>query len=251
MDRILIVPAAGRGSRLGRAEPKALVGVAGRPMLDHLLGLHGAFVDRVVAVVSPHALAAFDAFKRERAAPLELVVQQHATGMLDAILTARDAVSRLEPKRIAITWCDQIAVTAMTAQRLAARTRVADAPDLVFPTFVVEGPYIHFERDAGGRIVGVRQHREGDEMPARGETDIGLFDLSLRVYLTELSEYADRAPAARRTGERNFLPFIPWLAARRPVETFSGVAAVEAVGVNTPDELSVVEAYLEGSGRLG
>jgi hypothetical protein len=52
------------------------------------------------------------------------------------------------------------------------------------------------------------------------------------------------------TGERNFLPFIPWLAAHgKRIETVSGHSAVETVGVNTPDELVTIEAHLQKSGR--
>src|SRR5204863_274382 len=59
MDRLLIVPAAGRGSRLGSRAPKALVPVAGVPMLDHLLTMHQATVDRFIVVVAPEAITAF------------------------------------------------------------------------------------------------------------------------------------------------------------------------------------------------
>ena len=37
MNRVLVVPAAGMGTRLGSAVPKALTLVAGRPMIDHVL----------------------------------------------------------------------------------------------------------------------------------------------------------------------------------------------------------------------
>jgi len=45
-------------------------------------------------------------------------------------------------------------------------------------------------------------------------------------------------------GERNFLPFIPWIARTETVTTFAAHDPMEAVGVNTPDELVKVERYL-------
>jgi hypothetical protein len=118
------------------------------------------------------------------------------------------------------------------------------AAALVFPTLEVERPYIHFDRDEGGRIVGVRQRREGDRMPDRGETDMGLFDLSRDAYQRDLAAFANEAPASSGTGERNFLPFIPWLAARSAVETIPGSEGIETIGINTPEELAAVEAHL-------
>ena len=81
-------------------------------------------------------------------------------------------------------------------------------------------------------------------MPAEGESDMGLFALTRAAYLNDLPAYAVAPGIGRVTGERNFLPFIPWLAARRAVMTFPAVDALEAVGVNTPDDLARVERYL-------
>ena len=51
--RLLIVPAAGRGSRLGAAVPKPFVTVAGISMLDRLVDLYDRHVERFLVVVNP------------------------------------------------------------------------------------------------------------------------------------------------------------------------------------------------------
>jgi bifunctional N-acetylglucosamine-1-phosphate-uridyltransferase/glucosamine-1-phosphate-acetyltransferase GlmU-like protein len=249
MKRLLIVPAAGRGSRLGVAGPKALVPVDGRPMLDHLLAMHEASVDRVVLVVAPGAREEFAAFARARELSLDLAVQAEPTGMLDAIWTAQPFVARYRPVRVVVTWCDQIGVTARTIRRLDERAQAADAPPLLLPTLEVTRPYIHFDRDASGRIVGVRQRRDGDAMPERGETDMGLFDLSLDAYLHDLERFARGTKPSPTTGERNFLPFIPWLASRHIVETIPGMSPIEVLGINTPEDLATIESYLADAER--
>jgi hypothetical protein len=48
-----------------------------------------------------------------------------------------------------------------------------------------------------------------------------------------------------RTRERNFLPFIPWLARTHAVVTFPCEHPMEAIGVNTPEDLARVERYLQ------
>jgi glycosyltransferase involved in cell wall biosynthesis len=81
-------------------------------------------------------------------------------------------------------------------------------------------------------------------MPAEGESEMGVFSLNRDGYLNRLHEFALAPEIGTRTGERNFLPFIPWIAARCDVVTFPCVDEMEAVGVNTPDELHRVEEYL-------
>lgn len=63
MSVVALVPAAGRGERLGAAIPKALVPLAGRPLLCHALGalLGSDVVDSAVVAAPAKDLAAFRA----------------------------------------------------------------------------------------------------------------------------------------------------------------------------------------------
>jgi bifunctional UDP-N-acetylglucosamine pyrophosphorylase/glucosamine-1-phosphate N-acetyltransferase len=241
MERLLIIPAAGLGSRLGAHTPKLLAPVNGRPMLDHLLAMYAA-VDRVALVVHPGARAAVHQALAKSSAVVTLCVQDTPTGMLDAILLARSAVEAGRPRRVWITWCDQVAIHPITIERLVD----ADESDplVALPTCVRDSPYVHFARDPSGRIVRVLHRREGDAVPAAGESDAGLFSLSLHAYLELLPDFAAAPGAGSHTGERNFLPFIPWAAQRGSVVTFPCVEAAESIGVNTPEDLAAVERTL-------
>jgi hypothetical protein len=73
---------------------------------------------------------------------------------------------------------------------------------------------------------------------------MGLFSLSRRAYFELLPEFARLDQAGATTGERNFLPFLPWAAARGRLITFRCGDAREAIGVNTPDDRAQVEAFL-------
>jgi bifunctional UDP-N-acetylglucosamine pyrophosphorylase / glucosamine-1-phosphate N-acetyltransferase len=243
MDRLLVIPAAGLGSRLGAHTPKLLALVNGRPMLDHLLSLYAPVVDRVALVVHPAARGAvmrvLEEFGRTG---IEVFVQEQPTGMLDAILLARPAVEAGRPRRVWITWCDQVAIHPRTVAHLVE----ADAGDplVALPTCTGPSPYVHLARNASGRIVRVLHRREGDAMPAIGESDAGLFSLSLAGYLDLLRAFAAEPTTGTATGERNFLPFIPWASERGTVLTFPCIDPSEAIGVNTPDDLAVVERTL-------
>ena len=243
MDRLLIIPAAGRGSRLGAAKPKPLVEVNGRSMLDHLAAIYDEFVDHVVVIAHPAFAAEIAAW----GAPLgnvSIAVQSSPTGMLDAILLAAPIVAERQPESIWITWSDQLAVLPATLHRLAELERASPRPAFALPTVARPTPYTHFNRDANGRIVGFLQRREGDVMPSEGESDMGLFAMTRDTFEIDLAEYARQVPTGSATGERNFVPFVPWLAQRKTVVTFPCTHPAEAVGINTPDELREVEAWL-------
>src|SRR5438445_5978622 len=73
-----VIPAAGRGSRLGFDRPKILYPVAGRPILDWLRDLVSPFCSRLVIVASPSGAEYLD----------DCVIQQQPLGMADAIEAA-------------------------------------------------------------------------------------------------------------------------------------------------------------------
>lgn len=246
MNRVLVIPAAGRGSRLGSDGPKFLHPVGGRPMLDYLLDLYLVHVDRVALVVHPSAEAAVRRHCARRGVDAVIAHQEQATGMLDAILCPHEELSQDRPDRVLISWCDQVAVRPETVRRMIERAEGTPTPWLTLATGWNDEPYIHLERDAEGRIVNVLERREGKPMPERGEGDSGIFTLSAEAYFDRLPQFAREARTSEGTGERNFLPFIPWAAARGIVETISVEHPIEQIGVNTPEQAEQLEAFLDG-----
>jgi bifunctional UDP-N-acetylglucosamine pyrophosphorylase/glucosamine-1-phosphate N-acetyltransferase len=243
--RVLVLPAAGTGSRLGSALPKVLHPVAGRPMLAHLAALYRPWIDRWHVVVRPADTSAVEAACAAIGLAARLHVQPAPTGMLDAVLRPLEAVAHDAPSSVWITWCDQIGIRPETLARLAATAPGAAPAAVALPTCRKPEPYIHLDRDRAGRIVYVRHRREGDDMPPIGEADAGLFALSPAAYLNELPRYAAAPDAAGRvTGERNFLPFLPWIERVGTVVTFPCLDGEETIGVNTPADLAAIEAYL-------
>lgn len=244
-NRALVIPAAGRGRRLGAQVPKLLVEVGGRSMTQHLLDLYHEHVGHVVLVVSPEGLEPVSKHIANRPEAISLAVQHEPTGMLDAILLAMPILRENPPQWVWITWSDQIAILPQTANSLAATCDSAGNAAMVVATIERFDPYIHFERDSEARICRVLHAREGDTMPERGESDMGLFAVSAHAYFELLPRYAEEDVPASATGERNFLPFIAWLRDQGEVLTISGHDPMESMGINTLEELARVETFLD------
>jgi dolichol-phosphate mannosyltransferase len=245
--RALIVPAAGLGTRLQSALPKLLVEVDGVPMIDRLVTLYKAYVGATIVVTNPASIDAVRLHLRDTPG-MEVVVQERPTGMLDAIAIAGRCAAAANAASVWITWCDQVAVHPRTIARLAQLTASHPNAALVMPTVLKADPYIHLERSGAGRITRVLHRREHDTMPPVGESDMGLFALTSAAFNRLLPAYAEEVGVGAATGERNFLPFIPWVAERAEVVTFPSEYPEEATGVNTPEELNTVETYLRARG---
>ena len=212
-------------------------------MIDHVLALYAGIATRAAIVVQPSALASVRQHLETAPMPVELFIQPAPTGMLDAIQLARPAVERVRPRRVWITWCDQIALHPATIAALERADDAVPEPPIALPTCRRSDPYVHFDRD-GDRITRVRHRREGDPMPDIGETDAGLFDLSLAC-VPPRPAVVRRVPGDRGKDRRaqfrplRILDVGPW--PRRHGRMFE---PEEAVGVNTPDELERIEAHL-------
>jgi bifunctional UDP-N-acetylglucosamine pyrophosphorylase / glucosamine-1-phosphate N-acetyltransferase len=241
---LMLVPAAGLGTRLKTQTPKVLQPVLGKAMIDWLLDLYGPAIEQFIVVLHPSFADAVRAHCRSRPR-IAYARQESPTGMLDAILAPRSQVRDAKPERIWITWCDQVAVHPDTVKQLVRVSAEQAAASLIFPTARRQAPYVHIVRDGDGRIGDIQHLREGDVLPADGESDMGLFSLSPEAYLERLVEFSAVSTPAAQTRERNFLPFIPWLSRQKAeVRTFACRDAEEAIGINTAEDLAVVQRYL-------
>src|SRR5438270_954296 len=103
-----VIPAAGRGSRLGFHRPKILYPVAGRPILDWLLDFLLPHCSALVFILSPEGLGDV-AGELESRIPgrFKIAVQPAPTGMGDAVGLALPAVAT---SHVAIVWGDQVAL---------------------------------------------------------------------------------------------------------------------------------------------
>jgi bifunctional N-acetylglucosamine-1-phosphate-uridyltransferase/glucosamine-1-phosphate-acetyltransferase GlmU-like protein len=160
-----------------------------------------------------------------------------------------DAVSLglagVRTEHVAIVWGDQVALRRGSVDACLRLQQGPPEPDLTCPTVMRSNPYIHFERDGEGKISRLLQKREGDPMPAEGESDTGFFcfrTARLHGWLEELRETNARGNA---TGEFNFLPIIPLAAHAGVVITPRIMTLEETVGVNSREDAELLGTVLE------
>ena len=223
-----VIPAAGKGSRLGYSRPKALFPVLGRPLIDWVLEPISRYCAQAVVIVSPedeHSIREALGDKRGNL-PIDFQLQHESKGTADAVWCSRPSVRT--PHTLVI-WADQISVQPQTLELCMKAHLARPGAELTFPTAMREKPYISLVRDNSGRILAVEQARESRISTSSGESDCGLFLFATARLFEELERAAlDEKRRGAATGELNLLSLIP--------EFDKQPGACACVRVSSPDE---------------
>jgi bifunctional N-acetylglucosamine-1-phosphate-uridyltransferase/glucosamine-1-phosphate-acetyltransferase GlmU-like protein len=240
-----IVPAAGRGSRLGFDKPKILYPVADQPIIDWLLRFLRPNCSRIVFVLSPDGRPVVEQYLAQQwpGDRFDTAVQEVPTGMGDAV---QAGLAQVRTPLVCIVWGDQVALRSESVEACLRLQQGHLRPDMTIPTVLRNDPYIHFERGEDGRIRFLLQAREGDRMPRTGESDTGFFCFrteALQALLAELRQRPELTGSATR--EFNLLPVVPLGAQQgRLVLTPRIMSVEETVGINSADDARRLESYL-------
>jgi bifunctional N-acetylglucosamine-1-phosphate-uridyltransferase/glucosamine-1-phosphate-acetyltransferase GlmU-like protein len=239
----LLIPAAGKGTRLGYYLPKILYPILDRPMLDWLLDIFRGLYEKLIIIVSHEGSVPIEEHLKNRSERNWVLVEQPMpVGMGDAVLRGLEA--SVTPYTICV-WGDQIALKRETVlagiKVLLAYERVS----LTLPTHCSCNPYIHLQRDKNGNIIEVLQAREGDIIPSMGESDCGVFFMRSSAVLNCLKHFRNEDVSMKLRGKQsrefNFLPILPYLS---NVVSLRITAEEETLGVNTHDDACRVSFFL-------
>ena len=202
-----VIPAAGHGTRLGSDRPKILTPLTDTETVWSILHQKlSPVVDHIHLVLSPQGGKQFPDLPDN----VSHSVQPTPTGMGDAIFRGHNVWSNYDA--ILIVWGDQVFVSSDTLQRaIAALT--ASRRQAVLPVTRMAAPYVEYVFE-GDRLVRVLQTREGDITTPNGYSDVGTFLLATEGLKQHWDDYLAGAPRGGKTGEINFLPFLPFLSAQ-------------------------------------
>ena len=227
-----VIPAAGRGSRLGTTKPKILAPLNQDQTVWSVLHAKIApLVDHIHLVLSPEGARDFPALPEH----VSYSIQREPTGMGDAIFGARAGWDSFDA--ILIVWGDQVFVSTDTLRRALAALTLPQR-QLVLPLTRMTIPYVEYIFD-GARLTKILQSREGDATSQGGLSDVGTFLLHTRGLAAAWKDYLSKVERGSQTGEVNFLPFLPFLSMREwTVTPLEVTDPTEARGINTPEDLS-------------
>ena len=235
MNSTAILLAAGFGTRMKSAHPKAMHPLGGRPMLRHLIAAAESRFDRVVVVVGPgmDALAAL-------AAPHPVAVQTDRLGTAHAALQAADLFGDGE---VAVLYADNPLIRPETLGRLLDRRRDGDAGLCLLAMRPPEpGRYGRvIERD--GAVDRVVEWSDASEAERESELcNAGVLCAPAADLLRWL-----RAVRPSPVNGEYYLPGCVALATAEGIRVVAVEAPYEELrGINSRAELAAAEATLQG-----
>lgn len=241
---LVLIPAAGKGSRLGSTLPKILTLVNREPVINYILNSIDSLATEIQIIVSPAVFRDFGHELMNLDPRIKLLTQEVPLGMGDAIFRNYNFWKHFE--KIILVWGDQILVQKKTLSKV--QRILTDGADLVIPLSQVENPYVQYKFDESGTLK-IFQQREGEIVDSIGYSDVGVFGLKTKDLKLAWDKYSDTQKVGNITREVNFLPFLEFMVASKfIVKYFKTDFVWENLGINTYSDIQKAELILNKIG---
>lgn len=235
---VAIVLAAGKGTRMKSDLPKVLVPVCGRPMIDYVLDtLAASGIDRTLIVVGYRAGDVRAALAARSGVAFCEQAQQLGTG--HAVMMCREALADHEGAVLVVTGDSPLMQRDSIEKLLTAFHR--DRPACLLGTAHKDDPHGlgRIVRSPSGEFLGIVEERDATEAQRQiTEVNMSCYVFNCRDLLLALDRIrADNAQA------EYYLTDCPGVLrdAGRPVAALPLLKPIEALSINTADELAAVE----------
>ncbi len=207
---LVIVLAAGMGTRMKSAHPKVMHAIAGKPMVGHVIDLGKDLGAQKCAVVIGPEMEALENTVRDQKADVQIYVQKDRLGTAHAVLQARQAIEGHEGK-VLVLYGDTPLLTRQALQGLLDQLdQGASVGVLGFETPDPSG-YGRLLLGEDGALLAIREHKDASQqeravtfcnsgvMGFQGATMLSLLDkigndnANEEYYLTDAVELARQA----------------------------------------------------------
>lgn len=245
-QRLAIVLAAGKGVRMKSDKPKVLCDVLGRPMIEFVLdALDRAKVDRVVIVVGYRAEDVQATLAHRKNVEFALQAQQLGTG--DAVRACRDALATHEGP-VLIVAGDSPMIQSDSILELF-EVFEAERPACLLGTLHKENPFGlgRVERDGDGEFLRIVEEKDADD------SQRSITEVNMSTYLFDCRELLSALSLLEPKNQQGeyYLTDCPGIlrGQGKRVLAKSVLRPCEALSINDPAELALVEEELRRMGR--
>ncbi len=240
-QRLAIVLAAGKGTRMNSDLPKVLVEVGGRPMLSYVLdALRKGGVERIVLVVGHREELVREAMAGQ--ADLEFVVQREQLGTGHAVMACRHVIQRQTGPVVIVAGDAPLMQAESIASLLAEYDR--EPAGCILGTVLKENPtgLGRILRNADGDFIGIVEEKDAtDQQRQINEVNMSYYVFDPTYLLHALDNIRND-----NVQREYYITDCPGVMINQEVEVraLPVLKPYEALGVNTLEELAAVEAVM-------
>lgn len=238
---VAVVLAAGKGTRMKSDLPKVLIEVCGRPMIDYVLdALSKAGVEKVLVVVGYRSDLVRQTLANRHG--VRFVEQTEQLGTGHAVMVCREALGGHDGAVLIVTGDSPLAQPDSLSKLLAEFDR--DRPACLMGTAIKADPHGlgRIVRDSEGNFERIVEEKDASD----AERQITEVNMSCYVFdCRELLFALEHLRPANAQAEY-YLTDCPGVlkAAGRTVRALPVLKPIEALSINTREELAAVEAVL-------
>jgi bifunctional UDP-N-acetylglucosamine pyrophosphorylase/glucosamine-1-phosphate N-acetyltransferase len=243
---LVVILAAGKGTRMKSALPKVLHPLAGRSLLGHAIALSkDAGATRLAVVVGPD-MQQVEAEARRHAPDASIFVQHKQLGTADAVLAAREAIAS-HAGDVCVLFADTPLLTPGTVHRLC--QSLGQGPGVAVLGFHAADPtgYGRLIPDDSGSLLAIREDKDASD----AERKVTLCNSGVMAFRTpKLVSLLERIGNANAKQEYYLTDAVE--IARKdglPVAA-STCGEDEVLGINSRDQLAAAEAIWQRRARL-
>lgn len=241
-ERIGLVMAAGKGTRMKSDLPKVLFPVCGRPMIEYVLdALKEAGIDRIVVIVGYRAELVREALQNRQG--IEFVEQTEQLGTGHAVMVCRDLLENHKGPVFVIAGDSPMIQTDTVRTLLDDFDREPAA--CILGTAHKDEPLGlgRIVRDRSGKFAGIVEERDATEQQKLiTEVNMSYYVFRCPDLLTALDEIRPD----NSQGEY-YITDVPGvlLSQNKPVRALQALKPCEVLSINTIEELQIVESAMQ------
>jgi len=242
MIRKAIVMAAGKGTRMKSELPKVLFQVCGRPMLFYVLdALEAAGIEEIITVIGYRGDLVREAIQDRKG--IRFAEQKEQLGTGHAVMMCRDILKDTNDPVMVIAG-DSPMIQASSVNALFDEYNKIGNASCILGTIHKDNPFGmgRILRDAKGNFTGIVEERDATEEQKK------ITEINMSYYLFNTPDMLNALDGLKTNNNQHeyYITDIPaiLLGQNKKVYALPVLKPVECLGVNTLDDLAVVEAEM-------